>query len=162
FGRHEVETWLVKNSGAVVRNEDQRVEEVRIWRRRHENNHITVLSYMMEGNKAAMSLIPEDYDGHVLNREGLTPLHVAALRGASSRVVEALLRRGVSPHVITPDNMTPADLARQEGHDPVIKGLQCHRCEQKPVTRSTQRALPARSALTLGLQCAGRRRAVTH
>ncbi|XP_063845332.1 serine/threonine-protein phosphatase 6 regulatory ankyrin repeat subunit B-like isoform X7 [Scylla paramamosain] len=130
FGRHEVETWLVKNSGAVVRNEDQRVEEVRIWRRRHENNHITVLFYMMEGNKAAMSLIPEDYDGHVLNREGLTPLHVAALRGASSRVVEALLRRGVSPHVITPDNMTPADLARQEGHDPVIKGLQCHRCEQ--------------------------------
>ncbi|MPC56824.1 hypothetical protein E2C01_050790 [Portunus trituberculatus] len=26
--------------------------------------------------------------------------------------------------------MTPADLARQEGHDSVIKGLQCHHCEQ--------------------------------
>ncbi|XP_063857454.1 serine/threonine-protein phosphatase 6 regulatory ankyrin repeat subunit A-like isoform X4 [Scylla paramamosain] len=130
FGRHEVETWLVKNGGAAVRNEDQRVEEVRIWRRMDENNHNTVLSFMTEGNEAHMSLIPETYDGHMLNREGLTPLHAAALRGASSRVVEALLRRGVSPHVITPDNMTPADLARQEGHHPVIKGLQCHRCEQ--------------------------------
>ncbi|XP_063857510.1 serine/threonine-protein phosphatase 6 regulatory ankyrin repeat subunit A-like isoform X2 [Scylla paramamosain] len=130
FNRHEVETWLVKNGGAVVRNEDQRVQEVRIWRRMHENNHNTVLSYMMEGNEAAMSLIPETYDGHLLNQEGLTPLHAVALRGASSRVVQALLRRGVSPHVITPENMTPADLARQEGHHLVIKGLQCHRCEK--------------------------------
>ncbi|XP_063854970.1 serine/threonine-protein phosphatase 6 regulatory ankyrin repeat subunit B-like isoform X3 [Scylla paramamosain] len=130
FGRHEVETWLVKNGGAVVKNEDQRVKEVRIWRHMHENDHNTVLSFMIAGNEAHISFIPETYDGHVLNREGLTPLHAAALLGASSRVVEALLRRGVSPHVITPDNMTPADLARQEGHDPVIKGLQCHRCEQ--------------------------------
>ncbi|XP_063887790.1 uncharacterized protein LOC135115206 [Scylla paramamosain] len=130
FGRHEVETWLAKNGGAVVRNENLLVEEVRIWRRRHENNHNEVFSFMMEGNEAALSLIPETYDGHAMNQEGLTPLHAAALLGASSRVVKALLRRGVSPHVITPDNMTPADLARQEGHDPVIKGLQCYQCEK--------------------------------
>ncbi|KAK8373100.1 hypothetical protein O3P69_007803 [Scylla paramamosain] len=149
YGRHEVETWLVKNGGAVVRNEDQRVEEVRIWRDRHENNHITVLSFMIAGNEEDISLIPETYDGHMLNREGLTPLHAAALLGASSCVVEALLRRGVSPHVITPDNMTPADLARQEGHDPVIKGLQCHRCEQStaPPQRLYQELL---STISLG------------
>ncbi|KAK8390778.1 hypothetical protein O3P69_010468 [Scylla paramamosain] len=128
FGLHEVETWLAKNGGAVVRNEDRRVEEVRIRQGRHKDNHNSVLSWLIELNEAAMALIPEIYDGHVLSQEGLTPLHAAALLGASSSVVEAMLRRGVNPHVITPDNMTPFDLARQEGHDPVIKGLQCHQC----------------------------------
>ncbi|MPC90141.1 hypothetical protein E2C01_085111 [Portunus trituberculatus] len=87
---------------------------------------------MMAANTATiMGNIPEHHDGHVLSQAGLTPLHSAALFGAPSRAVEALLGRGVSPHVITPNNMTPADLARQKGHDTVIKGLLCHNCEQR-------------------------------
>ncbi|KAK8405453.1 hypothetical protein O3P69_001789 [Scylla paramamosain] len=85
---------------------------------------------LVEGNKSAMANIPKVYDGHVLSQDGLTPLHAAALCGAPSDAVEALLRRGVSPHVTTPDNMTPADLARQQGQDSVIKGLQRHHCVQ--------------------------------
>ncbi|XP_063851977.1 ankyrin-1-like isoform X1 [Scylla paramamosain] len=135
FGRHEVETWLAKNGGSVVRSEDRRVEEVRIWQGRHERQHNAVLSWLVAGNETAiMANIPEPWDGHSLSKEGLTPLHAAALCGAPSDAVEALLGRGVSPHVITPDNMTPADLARQEGHDPVIKGLQYHHCEQSGVS----------------------------
>ncbi|KAK8396589.1 hypothetical protein O3P69_004929 [Scylla paramamosain] len=130
FGHYDVETWLVKSGGAVVRDEDWRVEEVRTSRTRYEDDHNSVLSWLIEGNESHMHDIPEKFDGHALNQEGLTPLHAAALLGASTRVVKVLLRRGVSPHVITPDNMTPADLARQEGHDSVINGLQCHRCEQ--------------------------------
>ncbi|XP_063856664.1 uncharacterized protein LOC135098307 isoform X4 [Scylla paramamosain] len=85
---------------------------------------------LVEGNEAAMANIPEVCDGHTLSQDGLTPLHAAALCGAPSAAVEALLRRGVSPHVTTPDNMTPADLARQQGQDSVIKGLQHHHCVQ--------------------------------
>ncbi|XP_063843963.1 uncharacterized protein LOC135090817 isoform X2 [Scylla paramamosain] len=103
---------------------------MRTSRTRYEDDHNSVLSWLIEGNESHMHDIPEKFDGHALNQEGLTPLHAAALLGASTRVVKVLLRRGVSPHVITPDNMTPADLARQEGHDSVINGLQCHRCEQ--------------------------------
>ncbi|KAK8373860.1 hypothetical protein O3P69_011675 [Scylla paramamosain] len=88
---------------------------------------------LVEGNKAAMAFIPEVYDGHTLSQDGLTPLHAAALCGAPSDAVEALLRRGVSPHVTTPGNMTPADLARQQGQDSVIKGLQRHHCVQQLV-----------------------------
>ncbi|XP_063851013.1 ankyrin-2-like isoform X2 [Scylla paramamosain] len=130
YGRHEVETWLVKNGGSVVRSKILRVEGVRAWRDVHENQHNSVLSMLVVGNEAAMASIPEDDDGHALSQDGLTPLHAAALCGAPSDAVEALLRRGVSPHVTTPDNMTPADLAQQQGHDSVIKGLQCHHCEQ--------------------------------
>ncbi|KAK8375153.1 hypothetical protein O3P69_015606 [Scylla paramamosain] len=129
-GRHEVETWLVKNCSGVVRSKTLRVEEVRAWRGKHEHLHNTVLSMLVEGNEAAMGSIPEVNDGHTLSQDGLTPLHAAALCGAPSDAVEALLRRGVSPHVTTPDNMTPADLARQQGHDSVIKGLQRHHCAQ--------------------------------
>ncbi|XP_063855481.1 uncharacterized protein LOC135097467 isoform X4 [Scylla paramamosain] len=130
YGRHEVETWLAKNGGEMVRDESHRVIDVREWRRIHEDNHNEVLSWLVAGNEADIARIPEYSDGHVLSMEGLTPLHAAALFGASSGVVEALLQRGVNPHVITPDNMTPADLARQRGHIAVIKGLQWHHCEQ--------------------------------
>ncbi|XP_063872923.1 uncharacterized protein LOC135107144 [Scylla paramamosain] len=85
---------------------------------------------LVEGNEADMANIPEVCDGHTLSQDGLTPLHAAALCGAPSAAVEALLRRDVSPHVTTPDNMTPADLARQQGQDSVIKGLQRHHCVQ--------------------------------
>ncbi|XP_045107920.1 serine/threonine-protein phosphatase 6 regulatory ankyrin repeat subunit C-like isoform X2 [Portunus trituberculatus] len=130
FGRHEVETWIVKNGGGVVRSKHWRVDEVVAWLGGHEGHHNTVLSWLMAGDPASIANVPEVCDGHTLNQKGLTPLHVAALRGAPTRAVKALLERGVSPHVISPDNMTPADLARQEGHDSVIKGLQCHHCEQ--------------------------------
>ncbi|KAK8375151.1 hypothetical protein O3P69_015605 [Scylla paramamosain] len=129
-GRHEVENWLVKNCSGVVRSKTLRVEEVMAWRVEHERLHNKILSLLVEGNEAAMACIPEVYDGHTLSQDGLTPLHAAALCGAPSGTVEALLRQGVSPHVTTPDNMTPADLARQQGHDSVIKGLQCHHCVQ--------------------------------
>ncbi|XP_063852128.1 serine/threonine-protein phosphatase 6 regulatory ankyrin repeat subunit C-like [Scylla paramamosain] len=129
-GRHEVESWLVKNCSGVVRRKTLRVQEVRAWRGVHEHHHNTVLSLLVEGNEAAMAKIPEVCDGHTLSQDGLTPLHAAALCGAPSDAVEALLRRGVSPHVTTPDNMTPADLARQQGQDSVIKGLQRHHCVQ--------------------------------
>ncbi|XP_063851851.1 serine/threonine-protein phosphatase 6 regulatory ankyrin repeat subunit B-like isoform X2 [Scylla paramamosain] len=130
LGRHDVEAWLVKNCSGVVRSKTLRVEEVRAWRDMHEHNHNTVLSILVKGNKAAMAIIPEDCDSHALSQDGLTPLHAAALCGAPSDAVEALLRHGVSPHVTTPDNMTPADLARQQGQDSVIKGLQRHHCVQ--------------------------------
>ncbi|XP_063852501.1 uncharacterized protein LOC135095540 isoform X2 [Scylla paramamosain] len=130
YGCHEVETWLAKNGGGVGRSKILHVEEVRAWQGLHENQHNSVLSLLVAGNEAAMATIPRDYDGHALSHDGLTPLHAAALCGAPSGVVEALLRRGVSPHVTTPDNMTPADLARQQGHDSVIMGLQHHHCEQ--------------------------------
>ncbi|KAK8375290.1 hypothetical protein O3P69_012776, partial [Scylla paramamosain] len=130
YGCHEVETWLAKNGGGVGRSKILHVEEVRAWQGLHENQHNSVLSLLVAGNEAAMATIPRDYDGHALSHDGLTPLHAAALCGAPSGVVEALLRRGVSPHVTTPDNMTPADLARQQGHDSVIMGLQRHHCEQ--------------------------------
>ncbi|XP_063883150.1 uncharacterized protein LOC135112580 isoform X2 [Scylla paramamosain] len=129
-GRHEVESWLVKNCSGVVRRKTLRVQQVREWRGRHEYHHNTVLSMLVKGNKAVMANIPELYDGHTLSQDGLTPLHAAALCGAPSAAVEALLQRGVSPHVTTPDNMTPADLARQQGQDSVIKGLQRHHCVQ--------------------------------
>ncbi|XP_063856866.1 ankyrin-1-like isoform X2 [Scylla paramamosain] len=133
YGRHEMETWLAKNGGGVVREKILRVQEVRAWRSKNEDQHNGVLSLLVAGNEADMITIPEVYDGHALSQDGLTPLHAAALCGAPSGAVEALLRRGVSPHVITPDNMTPADLARQQGHDSVIKGLQSHQCEQSGV-----------------------------
>ncbi|XP_045136399.1 uncharacterized protein LOC123519295 [Portunus trituberculatus] len=44
--------------------------------------------------------------------------------------VEALLGRGVSPHVFTPDNLMPADLAQKAGHRPVIQALHAHQCPQ--------------------------------
>ncbi|XP_063852092.1 ankyrin-3-like [Scylla paramamosain] len=130
-GRHEVESWLVKNCSGVVRRKTLRVQQVRAWRGRHEHHHNTVLSLLVEGNKAAIASIPEVYDGHTLSQDGLTPLHAAALCGAPSDAVEALLQRGVSPHVTTPDSMTPADLAQQQGQDSVIKGLQRHHCVQQ-------------------------------
>ncbi|XP_063854802.1 ankyrin repeat, PH and SEC7 domain containing protein secG-like [Scylla paramamosain] len=130
-GRHEVESWLVKNCSGVVRRKTLRVQQVREWRGVHEHHHNTVLSMLVEGNEAAMANIPELDDGHTLSQDGLTPLHAAALCGAPSDAVEALLQRGVSPHVTTPDNMTPADLARQQGQDSVIKGLQRHHCVQQ-------------------------------
>ncbi|KAK8375125.1 hypothetical protein O3P69_017795, partial [Scylla paramamosain] len=126
FGHHEVESWLVKNCSGVVRRKTLNVQQVREWRGAHEHHHNTVLSMLVEGNEAAMANISKNYDGHALSQDGLTPLHAAALCGAPSDAVEALLRRGVSPHVTTPDNMTPADLARQHGQDSVIKGLQSH------------------------------------
>ncbi|XP_063852062.1 uncharacterized protein LOC135095207 [Scylla paramamosain] len=129
-GRHEVESWLVKNCSGVVRRKTLHVQQVRAWRGRHEHHHYTVLSLLVEGNEADMANIPELCDGHTLSQDGLTPLHAAALCGAPSAAVEALLRRGVSPHVTTPDNMTPADLARQQGQDSVNKGLQRHHCVQ--------------------------------
>ncbi|KAK8384171.1 hypothetical protein O3P69_009124 [Scylla paramamosain] len=134
FGRYEVETWLAKNGSAAVKDEFQRVREVREWRRVHEDQHKAVLSWLLTGNEAQLDLIPEGRDGHALSKKGLTPLHAAALCGASSNAVEALLRRGVSPHVLNPDNMTPADLARQQDHRGVIKGLQWHRCERGGAT----------------------------
>ncbi|KAK8391988.1 hypothetical protein O3P69_017542 [Scylla paramamosain] len=130
YGRHEVEIWLEKNCSGVVRSKILRVEEVMEWRSRHEDQHNIILSLLVEGKEADMEFIPEVYDGHALSQDGLTPLHAAALCGAPSGAVEALLRRGVSPHVTTPDNMTPAELAQQKGHDSVIKGLQRHHCEQ--------------------------------
>ncbi|XP_063854789.1 serine/threonine-protein phosphatase 6 regulatory ankyrin repeat subunit B-like isoform X2 [Scylla paramamosain] len=130
FGHHEVESWLVKNCSGVVRRNTLNVQQVRELRGAHEHHHKTVLSMLVEGNEAAMANISKNYDGHALSQDGLTPLHAAALCGAPSDAVEALLRRGVSPHVTTPDNMTPADLARQHGQDSVIKGLQSHNCVQ--------------------------------
>ncbi|XP_063854781.1 ankyrin-2-like isoform X2 [Scylla paramamosain] len=130
FGRYEVETWLAKNGGGVVRSDILLVEEVREWQGVHEDNHNTVLSWLVAGNTAMMRNIPELCDGHALSQQGLTPLHAAALSGVPISAVEAFLGRGISPHVITPDNMTPVDLARQEGHDQVIDGLQCHHCEK--------------------------------
>ncbi|XP_063856654.1 uncharacterized protein LOC135098307 isoform X3 [Scylla paramamosain] len=97
---------------------------------------------LVEGNEAAMANIPEVCDGHTLSQDGLTPLHAAALCGAPSAAVEALLRRGVSPHVTTPDNMTPADLARQQGQDSVIKGLQHHHCVQMMISANRKHEDP--------------------
>ncbi|XP_045105084.1 ankyrin-1-like isoform X2 [Portunus trituberculatus] len=77
-----------------------------------------------------MDNIPESFDGHAVSRDGLTPLHTAALCGAPCGAVGALLGRGVSPHVSTPDNQTPADLAQQEGHRPLIQTLHAHQCPQ--------------------------------
>ncbi|XP_063852565.1 ankyrin-1-like isoform X2 [Scylla paramamosain] len=129
-GCHEVENWLDKNCSGVVRRKTLRVEQVKEWQKIHEFIHNKVLSMLVEGNKTTMDSIPKVYDGHVLSQDGLTPLHAAALCGAPSGAVEALLRRGVSPHVTTPENMTPVDLARQQGQDSVIKGLQRHHCVQ--------------------------------
>ncbi|KAK8372431.1 hypothetical protein O3P69_012022 [Scylla paramamosain] len=103
-----------------------------------------------------MANIPEVCDGHTLSQDGLTPLHAAALCGAPSAAVEALLRRGVSPHVTTPDNMTPADLARQQGQDSVIKGLQRHHCVQEPEVEEVVAYFE--SNYIRGMQIGGRRR----
>ncbi|XP_045105065.1 ankyrin repeat and protein kinase domain-containing protein 1-like, partial [Portunus trituberculatus] len=132
WGRHEVETWLIKNGGCgvTVGSEAQRVsvEAVREYRRQYQDHHNRVLSWLLDGNEASMNIIPEICDGHAVNLDGMTPLHAAALRGAPSGTVEALLGRGVSPHVFTPENKTPADLALQEDHRPVLKALHAHQC----------------------------------
>ncbi len=98
-----------------------------------ENDHNLVVSWLKTGNTALMATIPEHSDGHVLSRKGLTPLHAAALCGVPSDAVKVLMERGASPHVLSPDSMTPSDLARQKGHDSVIEGLQSHQCHQVSV-----------------------------
>ncbi|KAK8371730.1 hypothetical protein O3P69_018980 [Scylla paramamosain] len=91
FGRYEVETWLAKNGGGVVRSDILLVEEVREWQGVHEDNHNTVLSWLVAGNTAMMRNIPELCDGHALSQQGLTPLHAAALSGVPISAVEAFL-----------------------------------------------------------------------
>ncbi|XP_045136985.1 ankyrin-2-like isoform X2 [Portunus trituberculatus] len=131
---HEVETWLAKNCGSDVTVGSEApcvtVKDVRAWRGRHEDDHNRVLSWLVEGIEPAMVNIPEARDGHAVSRDGLTPVHTAALRGAPSGAVEALLGHGVSPHVFTPHKLTPTDLARQEGHLSVIQALHAHQCPQ--------------------------------
>ncbi|XP_045110134.1 LOW QUALITY PROTEIN: ankyrin-2-like [Portunus trituberculatus] len=133
-GHHQVETWLAKNGGGGVIEGSEAphvsVKAVREWRNKYERDHNTVLSWLVEGNMAAMDTIPEVTDGHVVSRDGLTPLHAAALCGAPSGAVKSLLGRGVSPHVFTPDCQTPADLAQQKSHRPVIQALHAHQCPQ--------------------------------
>ncbi|XP_045116070.1 ankyrin repeat and protein kinase domain-containing protein 1-like isoform X2 [Portunus trituberculatus] len=134
YGRHEVETWLAKNGGTGVTAGSKApyvaLEALREWQGQQEEHHNTVLSWMVEGYDTFMEYVPKIKDGHAINRDGLTALHAAALRGAPSGAVKALLKRGISPHVLTPNNETPADLARQEGHRPMIEALDTHQCEQ--------------------------------
>ncbi|XP_050704003.1 ankyrin-2-like [Eriocheir sinensis] len=71
-------------------------------------------------------------DCHEMDAAGLTPLHRAAQRGLSPDMVSELLHLGVSPHVLTPDGMTPADLARRAGHEEVLAVLTKHQCGESP------------------------------
>ncbi|MPD00173.1 hypothetical protein E2C01_095629 [Portunus trituberculatus] len=85
---------------------------------------------MVDGNKAIMNNIPNNHEGHAMNEAGLTPLHEAAKLGVFPEMIEKALQRGMNPHVITPENITPADLARDNGHNEVLETLQEHQCEQ--------------------------------
>lgn len=86
---------------------------------------------MVKGNVIALkSSVQRTIDGHVMDAGGLTPLHHAAERGLSPECVSILLQQGVSPHVVTPDGSTPADLARRAGHQRVLAVLSQHKCEK--------------------------------
>ncbi|XP_050706842.1 ankyrin-1-like [Eriocheir sinensis] len=88
---------------------------------------------MAEGNAAGLkAVIIKLCDGHEMDAAGLTPLHRAAQRGLYPDMVSELLHLGVSPHVLTPDGMTPADLARRAGHEEVLEVLSKHQCGESP------------------------------
>ncbi|XP_050704683.1 ankyrin-1-like [Eriocheir sinensis] len=90
---------------------------------------------MAEGTAARLkAVIPELNDGHEMDAAGLTPLHRAAQRGLSPDMVSELLHLGVSPHVLTPDGMTPADLARRAGHEEVLAVLTNHQCGESSLS----------------------------
>ena len=51
-----------------------------------------------------------------------TPLHCAAWKGHAA-VAELLLQANASPTAVTKDGLTPADFAKQCGHDELAKRL---------------------------------------
>ncbi|XP_050707204.1 ankyrin-1-like [Eriocheir sinensis] len=132
-GHHAVEAWLAKKSGAVHMDAARCLRLMRIRRDWDEDGHRYIVSFMAEGKAAQLqAVIPEHYDGHEMDAAGLTPLHHAAQRGLSLAMVSELLHLGVSPHVLTPDGMTPADLARRAGHEEVLAVLTKHQCGESP------------------------------
>ncbi|XP_045105113.1 serine/threonine-protein phosphatase 6 regulatory ankyrin repeat subunit C-like isoform X2 [Portunus trituberculatus] len=130
FGCHAVEAFLKKKRIKIVSDESKRLFHVKIERSHQKQDHLNTVSWMVDGNKAIMNNIPNNHEGHAMNEAGLTPLHEAAKLGVFPEMIEKALQRGMNPHVITPENITPADLARDNGHNEVLETLQEHQCEQ--------------------------------
>ncbi|XP_063851662.1 ankyrin-1-like isoform X2 [Scylla paramamosain] len=130
FGCYSVEAYLKKKRVMVANDDSKRLFHVKIQQNHQKQDHLHTVSWMMEGNMAIMNNIPYKHEGHSMDEAGLTPLHVAAKRGVLPEVVEKGLQCGMNPHVVTPENMTPADLARDSGQKQVLETLQQHQCEQ--------------------------------
>lgn len=59
---------------------------------------------------------------NVQNKDGLTPLHVAAMNGHVS-TLRVLLDAGGDPSIVDYEDMTPLDYAEEEGHQDCIEIL---------------------------------------
>ncbi|XP_050691598.1 serine/threonine-protein phosphatase 6 regulatory ankyrin repeat subunit C-like isoform X2 [Eriocheir sinensis] len=122
-GNTEVEEWLGKRSGAVHLDAARCLHLMRIRRHRDEDIHSDIVLVM-----PWLDFIPEHDDCHLMDADGLTPLHHAAHEGWPPRKVTLLLQKGVSPHVLTPDGLTAADLARRAGREETLAVLTQHVC----------------------------------
>lgn len=59
----------------------------------------------------------------ILDRNGMTPLHVAGLLGRDAGVICALYRAGADPTVLDSEGSAAADCARAQGHEDAAKML---------------------------------------
>ncbi len=116
MGRLKIAAYLVKRGGQVSALNKYRQQPI----------HMAVWS-----PKVLVFLIKKGADPNARDVDRLTPLHWAAWLGRtlSARI---LLKNGARTGLKDAEGRTPLDLARQNGHQPVVKLIEAHQARRRP------------------------------
>nr|XP_045605231.1 ankyrin-3-like isoform X1 [Procambarus clarkii] len=119
WGRHNT-AWLLRKLPKLkpsVQRTPVRDMTTRSWNEYESEGQKTMLWVQEKDIFLLEASLPKNRDGHYQDTDGLTPLHLAAKLGLTDVVHSLINSCQVLPGVVTYNGETPADLARQAGHE---------------------------------------------